>query len=99
MKNKIKRSLSVLVAVCVIAALSVAAAPAGKAQAATRKKAALSRKSVSVATGKTRKLTVKNANKKVIKDVNDELLYRLDPEGESQREDFFKPKEKEVEAR
>ena len=65
MKNKIKRSLSVLVAVCVIAALSVAAAPAGKAQAATRKKAALSRKSVSVATGKTRKLTVKNANKKV----------------------------------
>ncbi len=64
MKTLIKRSLSVLLAVCMIFTLTLALAPAGKVQAATRK-VSLSKKSVSVTAGKTRKLTVKNAKQKV----------------------------------
>ncbi len=64
MKNLMKRSLSVLLAVCMIFVLTLALAPACKTHAAA-KKITLSGKSVSMKTGKTRKLTVKNAKQKV----------------------------------
>ena len=65
MKNILRRTLSVILAVCVIVVFSVFALPGATSSAASKKKVTLSKKATSICVNKNRVIKVKNANKKV----------------------------------